>query len=163
MKDLKSQLEGIPVPPGESIPDAPVPLARRHPLLGEKAHQGAEWFRKARAASIGNAKVVADAKLRTALQQTDGVLKALKKAGRTREGKEIEELRKRWLGERNDLAWGLLKTALESLGVSDKLYRSLKQSEVDPVDVLERYERIPKGELAGIGKDRLRALLIPSG
>jgi hypothetical protein len=160
MKDLKSQLEGVAVPPGAPAPEAPVPLARRHPLLGEKAHQGAEWFRKARAASFGNTKVGADAKLRAAVQQTDGLLKALKKSGKTREAREIEELRKRWLGERNDLAWGHLKTALEELGVSDKLYRSLKQSDADPVDVLDRFDRIPKAELAGIGKDRLRALLV---
>jgi len=160
MKDLKSQLEGIAVPAGTAPPEAPVPVARRHPLLGEKAHQGAEWFRKARAASFGNTKVGADAKLRAAVQQTDGLLKALKKSGKTREAKEIEELRKRWLGERNDLAWGLVKTELENLGVSDKLYRSLKQSDLDPVDVLDRFEKIPKAELAGIGKDRLRALLV---
>ena len=160
MKDLKSQLEGVAVPAGTAPPEAPVPVARRHPLLGEKAHQGAEWFRKARSASFGNTKVGADAKLRAAVQQTDGLLKALKKSGKTREAKEIEELRKRWLGERNDLAWGLLKTELENLGVSDKLYRSLKQSDADPVDVLDRFEKIPKAELAGIGKDRLRALLV---
>ena len=161
MKDLKSQLEGIAVPAGTAPPpEAAVPIARRHPLLGEKAHQGAEWFRKARAASFGNTKVGADAKLRAAVQQTDGLLKALKKAGKTREAREIEDLRKRWLGERDDLAWGLLKTELETLGVSEKLYRSLKQSDADPVDVLDRYEKIPKAELVGIGKDRLRALLV---
>jgi hypothetical protein len=163
VKDLKTQLEGIAVPAGEPVVETPVPLARRHPLLGEKAHQGAEWFRKARAASFGNTKVAADAKLRAAIQQTDGLLKALKKAGRTREQKEIDELRKRWLGEREQLAWGLLKAELEALGVSEKLYRSLKQGEADPVDVLDRFERIPKAELAGIGKDRLRALLTPNG
>ena len=160
MKDLKSQLEGIAVPPGVAPTETAVPLARRHPLLGEKAHQGAEWFKKARAASFGNTKVGADAKLRAAIQQTDALLKAMKKAGKTREQREIEDLRKRWLGERSDLAWGLLKTALDELGVSDKLYRSLKQSDADPVDVLERFERIPKPELVGIGKDRLRALLV---
>ena len=95
MKDLKSQLEGIAVPPGEAPTETAVPLARRHPLLGEKAHQGAEWFRKARAASFGNTKVGADAKLRAAIQQTDALLKALKKAGKTREQREIEDLRKR--------------------------------------------------------------------
>ena len=160
MKDLKSQLEGIAVPSGEGPTETAVPLARRHPLLGERAHQGAEWFRKARAASFGNTKVGADAKLRAAIQQTDALLKALKKAGKAREQREIEDLRKRWLGERSDLAWGLLKTALDELGVSDKLYRSLKQSDADPVDVLDRFERIPKSELTGIGKDRLRALLV---
>jgi hypothetical protein len=162
VKDLKSQLEGIAVPAGTApVPEAPAPVARRHPLLGEKAHQGAEWFRKARTASFGNTKVGADAKLRAAVQQTDGLLKALKKAGKTREAREIEDLRKRWLGERNDLAWGLLKTELETLGVSDKLYRSLKQSDVDPVVVLDRFEKIPKADLTGIGKDRLRDLLVP--
>jgi hypothetical protein len=166
MKDLKSQLEGVSVPPAdpaspEQVVPEHVPVARRHPLLGEQAHQGAEWWRRAKAIQVpGAQKRPIDAKLHAAIQQTDALLKAMKKAGRGREAEEIADLRKRWLGEREQLAWGLVKEALQAIGVSDKLYRSFKQGDVDPVDLLLRLDKVDTAELQGMGVQRLRAFLL---
>ena len=159
MKDLKSQLAqafGRELPkeeaPALSDPAPPQPL-------DDDAHLGGPWHRRLAELARGFSVQLADRpKLGQARQATDQLAKQLKKAGRGRDARELLELRKAFLSRRDKAAWAVVKERLGGLDVSDKAYRSLKQSSADPVKLIEAIDRAGE-RLRGASPKRLRSLL----
>jgi hypothetical protein len=90
-------------------------------------------------------------------QAHDVLVKRLKSNGRKREKAELDDLRSRYLKKREKLAWSRLKVTLEEGGVSQKLYRAIKQGKVDPETALQRWARIAS---RGLNQAEIRAALL---
>jgi len=160
MSDLKSQLASafgreVPADPRKALSDP----ARPEPLADD-AHLGGEWHRRLSelARPWQQIKLADRPKLGQARQASDQLVKLLKKSGRGRDAKELAKLRDAFMARRDKAAWAVIKDRLGALDVSDKAYRSLKQSKEDPVRLIERIDRA--GEtLRGASPKRLRSLL----
>jgi hypothetical protein len=90
-------------------------------------------------------------------QAHDVLVKHLKSNGRKREKAELDDLRSRYLKKREKLAWSRLKATMEEGGVSQKLYRAIKQSKVDPETALQRWARVSS---RGLNQAEIRAALL---
>lgn len=159
MKDLREQLAarfGQPTP--EPEPAAAAAPAKDDPL-GPAAHLGSQWLvlLKQLGPSVGHP-VKRDASLNAARQVTDRTLKALKAAKRNRDRSALDKARSDYLKKREKLAWGRLKDDLTARGGSQKAYRALKQSKVDPEQALKKLARL-KEDVAAMGANRLRDAL----
>ena len=162
MKDLKHQLaEALGVePPSEERPVLSDPVPREP--LAEDAHLDSAWHQRlvelARGFSI---QLAARPKLGQARQASDQLVKLLKKAGRGRDAKELAKLRDAFMARRDKAAWAAVKERFAALELSDKAFRSVKQSKADPTRVLGLIDN--SGEsLRGASAKKARALLTRS-
>lgn len=157
MKDLREQLAarfGQPVPEPE-----PASPPQKDDPLGPQAHHASEWLAllKTLGPSVGQP-VKRDASLSAAKQVTDRTLKALKAAGRKRDGSTLDKARSDYLKKREKLAWGRLKDDIAQRGGSPKAYRALKQSKTDPEQALKKLKRLSE-DVGAMGANRLRDAL----
>ena len=90
-------------------------------------------------------------------QAHDVLCKRLKANGKKREKAALDDLRSRYLKKREKIAWSRLKTALDEAGVSQKLYRAIKQGKIDPETALQRWSRVAT---RGLNQSELRAALL---
>ncbi len=95
-------------------------------------------------------------KLGQARQATDQLMGQLKKAGRRRELRELDALRKDFYARRDKAAWAAIKARFQELDLSDKAYRALKQTGADPMSALGRLSKASPEELQTMGARRLR-------
>jgi hypothetical protein len=156
MSDLRSQLIdklGVKAPPQDVSPSTAGPDP-----LGPSAHLGSEWVKAllpaARSAGI---KVNPNPSLGAVRQAHDVLTKRLKANGRKREKAELDDLRSRYFKKREKVAWARLKSTLDEGGVSQKLYRAIKQSKVDPEMALARWARVAS---RGLNQADIRAALL---
>lgn len=158
MSDLKSQLQAK---LGATLPAAPVtPAVPVAPALDPNAHLTTSWFRLLRAAKApGGPEVPAKPNLNACKQLTDKMAKALKNAGQTRAARDLVGERDDYLAKRDKQLWGLIKDRWESLELSERAYRALKQGDVDAEKLWQKLSKVPDAELKGLGADRLRELL----
>ena len=89
-----------------------------------------------------NVKAPSRPSFEAAKQLHDRVSKQLKTAGRNRERKALNDERSRYTKKREKIVWTRLKQMLENAGISEKIYRSLKQGKMDPERVLKRAMRV---------------------
>lgn len=174
MKDLKSQLQDrlaeAPLPAAATVgpppPSAPArPEQRREEdegALAPNAHLLSPWLKKLRSVRLPGLSVPPSPTLGNARQLTDIAVKALKKAGRAGESRELDDLRDRFMDKRASEAWSIVKQTFTTFDLPDRAYRALKQSDLDPVTVLTRLRALPDDELRGMGADRLRDRLSAS-
>lgn len=150
MKDLKSQLSAS---FGATTPTAPEPAAPAvDPALAEGAWWTGSWalrLGELLRRTPGAPKLNPRPPLGAQRQATDQLVKVLKKAGRNREAAEIAGLRDAFLARRSSAAWSAIKRGFGERGLSEKVYRRLKQEEVDPVRLLERLGRLDPSEVLG--------------
>ena len=157
MSDLRSQLIsklGVDAPP--SSKDDPVKDVADP--LGADAHLDSDWVREllpaARAAGID---VNRNPSLGAVRQTHDVLCKRLKANGQKRQKASLDDLRSRYTKKREKIAWNRLKVALDEAGVSQKLYRAIKQGKIAPEIVLQRWKR---AETRGLNQAELRAALL---
>ena len=147
VSDLRAQLIaklGV-VPPEADEAHAEAPVADP---LGANAHLDSEWMKQLLVdARMAGMDLGANASLGKARQTHDVLAKQLKAQGRKREKAVLDDLRSRYLKKREKLAWSRLKAKVDASGLSAKLYRSLKQSGVDPEVLLQRWQRTSKQSL----------------
>lgn len=157
MKDLCEQLAerfGMPMP--EPAPDTPT--ASTDPF-GPTAHLESEWLRCLRKqAPRVQLSVKRDLSLPAARQLTDKTLKALKKSGMRTEHATLQDARAAYLKKREKLAWARLKAELVQRGGSQKAYRALKQSNINPEKAFIALGRL-SGDLSSYGAAKLRDAL----
>lgn len=155
VSDLRSQLLAT---FGGSVPE-PEPAAASEPsVLSPDAHLSSEWFQALSAAVRGSGiKLNPNPSLGAARQAHDLLCKRLKAEGQKRTLRELNDLRSRFEKKREKLAWTTLKSELSDAGVSDKLYRSLKQSKVGAETLLSRWSRVRS---KGLNQAELRARLL---
>ncbi len=164
MKDLRSQLAAsfnVAAPAPEAAPEAPA--SGISDLLAPDAWEADPWGQRLREVlgSLSDApRLNPDSPSRVASQVTDRVLKKLKRAGRMRDRGELTKLRADFLGRRERAAWAAVKAEWSSRGLSQKVYRRLKQTKgIDPVGVLGKLQSAGDDGLAEVGGDRLFAAL----
>ncbi|RME25441.1 MAG: hypothetical protein D6798_08895 [Deltaproteobacteria bacterium] len=163
MSDLRSQLAaafGQPAP--EDPAAASAPSGAGPSILDDDAHLDTEWLtvlHRLRAELPGAPEMAARPKLAQARMVSDRVVKMLKKAGRKRDARQLAGLRDDFLARRDKAAWAAVKLRFQTLGLSARAYRSLKQVGADPQAVLARLDRTPEEDLRGMGAARLRELL----
>lgn len=93
-------------------------------------------------------------------QRSDARSRALKDAGRAREGADLKKAREDFERDRDKRAWAAVKERFAALELPEKAYRALKQEEANPEKVLLRL-RGAKGEaLRGAGAARVRDALL---
>lgn len=159
MKDLKSQLASA---FGKELPADAAPVLsdpERPAALADDAHIGGEWHRRAsELARAFNVELAPKPKLGQVRQVSDQLIKRLKKAGRGRDAKDLAKLRDAHMARRDKAAWAVVKDRLGDLDVSDKAYRSIKQSGADPVALITRIDRAGES-LRGASVKRLRSLI----
>ena len=144
MSDLRSQLiaklGAVPKAADETSENV-----REDDPLGPTAHLGSDWMKQllvdARKAGMD---LGATASLGAARQTHDVLGKQLKSQGRKREKSALDDLRSRYFKKREKVAWSRLKSKVDQSGMSAKLYRSLKQSGVEPEVLLQRWARAAK-------------------
>ena len=157
MSDLRSQL----IAKLGAVPSAAEPAAEESPTddpLGSQAHLDSEWMKQLLVdARKGGLELTATASLGAARQAHDVLAKQLKAQGRKREKSVLDDLRSRYFKKREKLAWSRLKSRVDESGMSAKLYRSLKQSGVDPEVLLQRWTRAMKKNL---NQAELRSVLL---
>jgi hypothetical protein len=162
VSDLKSQLVarfGAQATPAEAAAPAAPAVERLDPWEHLADPWIAELRRLARETPVGP--VPARVSLPAARQLTDKTCRDLKSKGRKREEAALDGLRKAFLKKREARAWGLLKERFGRLGLAERAYRAVKQHpQVDAERVLERLDRQEPAELAALGADRLRDLLL---
>jgi hypothetical protein len=157
MSDLRSQLIaklGVEAPAvGDTAPVKADPLS-----VG--AHLNSDWVRALTpAVATAGIKLNSDPSLGAVRQAHDVLVKRLKANGDKRTVRLLGDLRKRYEGKREKLAWARLKAALDEAGVSPKLYRAIKSSQCAPEVVLARWGRVAN---KGLNKADLRAALLSS-
>ena len=157
MSDLRSLLIaklGVDAPP----PSEEVKPEQSADPLGPSAHLDSDWVREllpaARAAGIDVNRTPSMGAVR---QAHDVLCKRLKANGKKREKAALDDLRSRYLKKREKIAWSRLKTALDEAGVSQKLYRAIKQGKIDPETALQRWSRVAT---RGLNQSELRAALL---
>ena len=157
MSDLRSQLIaklGVEAPQpsedGQAQPSAD-PLA-------PSAHLDSDWVREllpaARAAGID---INRNPSMGAVRQAHDVLRKRLKANGKKREKAALDDLRARYLKKREKIAWSRLKTVLDEAGVSQKIYRAIKQGKIDPETALQRWSRV---STRALNQAELRAALL---
>jgi len=126
--------------------------------LAADAHLVSDWVREllpaARAAGID---VNPKPSLGAVRQAHDVLCKRLKANGRKREKAALDDLRSRYMKKREKVAWSRLKSTLDEAGLSQKLYRAIKQGKVDPEVVLRRWQRVAS---RGLNQAEIRAALL---
>jgi hypothetical protein len=156
MSDLRSQLIaklGVDAPEPTSSPTKAGPDP-----LGPAAHLDSDWVKALLPAARGSGiKVNPNPSFGAVRQAHDVLVKHLKSNGRKREKAELDDLRSRYLKKREKLAWSRLKATMEEGGVSQKLYRAIKQSKVDPETALQRWARVSS---RGLNQAEIRAALL---
>ena len=157
MSDLRSQLIaklGVDAPP---LSEDASPEVAADPLA-PGAHLGSDWVHAllpaARAAGID---INPNPSLGAVRQTHDVLCKRLKANGRKREKATLDDLRARYMKKREKIAWSRLKSALDEAGLSQKLYRAIKQGKVDPETVLQRWKRVAS---RGLNQADIRAALL---
>lgn len=167
MSDLKSQLEARfgARPPAvvEAAPAVPAPAESPFEKLDPWEHLGDAWLVELRrlGPQTGVGAIPARPSLQAARQLTDKTCRDLKAKGRKREQAGLDGLRASFLKKRESRAWALVKDRFGRLSLSDRAYRAVKQHpQIDPEKVLDRLDRQDRSELAALGADRLRDLLI---
>lgn len=167
MKDLQSQLRaalgGSALPPGNPAAPAPAAPDPSSHLLSDEGHLGSTWLALLQE-TLRKYPGPEELKVKPALGQarmtSDRLFKRLKKEGKNREAKALEEARDRFEGERTTAAWKRIKSLLEDRQISEKAYRSLKQEEGrDPVATLRALEKADPATIQGASPERLRAAL----
>jgi len=155
VSDLRSQLLAQ---FGGSVPEPETPSTTPPDGLSPEAHLDSEWFGALKSALHGTGiKLNPRPSLGAARQAHDLLCKRLKADGGKRQLRELNDLRSRFEKKREKLAWTILKTELSSAGVSDKLYRSLKQGKVGVETLLSRWSRVKS---KGLNQAELRARLL---
>lgn len=155
VSDLRSQLLAQ---FGGSVPEAEAPSPPHTDGLSPNAHLDSEWYGALKAAVYGTGiKLNPQPSLGAARQAHDLLCKRLKADGAKRQLRELSDLRSRFEKKREKLAWTALKSQLSDAGVSDKLYRSLKQSKVGAETLLSRWSRVKS---KGLNQAELRARLL---
>ncbi|MEL6347313.1 MAG: hypothetical protein AAFV53_29625 [Myxococcota bacterium] len=160
MKDLREQLAARFGAPAKE-PDAPASSTKDDPL-GPSAHLQTDWLARLRVLgpSVG-IPVKAAPSLNAAKQLTDKTLKALKKAGKKHDKRDLEKLRGEYLKKREKLAWSAIKEQFTALNLSQKTYRALKQDKkADPEKILGRLKKLDAQQAAEMGAARLRDALL---
>jgi hypothetical protein len=71
-------------------------------------------------------------------QESDQLVRQLKKSGRRRDARDLAKFRDEFLKNRQTAAWKAVKVRWTELKLSDKGYRRLKQSDLDAERVLMR-------------------------
>ena len=128
--------------------------------LSPDDHLDSEWYDALKSAVYGTGiKLNPSPSLGAARQAHDLLCKRLKADGAKRQLRELSDFRSRFEKKREKLAWTELKTQLADSGVSDKLYRSLKQSKVSPETLLSRWSRV---QSKGLNQAELRTRLLNS-
>jgi len=155
VSDLRSQLlEKF----GGSAPEPDTSAPAQSSALSPDAHLSSDWFDALKAAVRGTGiKLNPNPSLGAARQAHDLLCKRLKADGGKRQLRELTDLRSRFEKKREKLAWTTLKAELSGAGVSDKLYRSLKQSNVGAETLLSRWSRV---SAKGLNQAELRARLL---
>ena len=157
MSDLRAQLIaklGVEAP--DDAQSAPI----KADPLSDTAHLSSDWVRALRpAVAAAGIKLNPEPSLGAVRQAHDVLVKRLKANGDKRGVRSLGELRKRYEGKREKLAWARLKAALDEAGVSSKLYRAIKSSPCAPEVVLGRWNRVAN---KGLNKADLRAALLSS-
>jgi hypothetical protein len=162
VSDLRSQLVAR---FGESEAPASIPEPSANDAkdpLGTSAHLATPWLSAllAAAGQQRDLKVPRAPSLNAARQLHDRLIKKLKAQGRGRERADLNDLRSRYLKRREKTAWSRLKAQLSDLDVPAKLYRSLKQSGVDPEKVLDRIAKAGDARLRTMNLAELRIALV---
>ena len=168
MSDLKSQLEarfGAPAPAAAAPASGAPPAVVEQPFekLDPWEHLADPWVAELRrlGPQTGVGAIPARPSLPAARQLTDKTCRDLKAKGRKREQAALDGLRSSFLKKRESRAWGLVKDRFGRLSLAERAYRAVKQHpQIDPEKVLDRLDRLDRSELASMGGDRLRDLLI---
>ena len=156
MSDLRSQLIAkLGVEPTRTPNSDETPA---HDPLGPDAHLDSEWMKALMGAvKAAGMELRSRPSLGASRQAHDVLAKRLKANGRKREKAELDDLRSRYLKKREKIAWNRLKTQIDDRGLSQKFYRSLKQSGVEPMTLLDRLARASKRTL---NQAELRVVLL---
>ena len=155
MSDLRSQLIAK---LGVEAPEPQEPESRGDDPLGPGAHLTSDWLvallpvLKAERIPLN-----ANPSFGAVKNAHDVLMKQLKAKGDKRTMATLRDLRSRYTKRREKLAWSRLKADLEAGGVSSKVYRSIKQSSVDPELALKRWTRVQR---KGLNAASVRAALI---
>ncbi len=147
MSDLRSQLIaklGVEAPAIETL------SASKMDPLSPHAHLKSDWY-AALIPALRNANISINSQPSYGAVRNahDVLMKHLKNQGDKRTQAMLRDLRSRYTKRREKLAWSRLKQALESGGVSTKVYRSVKQSGVDPELAFKRWSTIQNKSLNG--------------
>lgn len=158
MTDLRDQLVARFGP--STAPDATKAPETGPDPLGAHAHLDTDWIRLLRtlAPQVGQP-VKPDVSLEAAKQLTDRTLKALKDTSRGRERSALDQARSDYLKRRDRIAWGRLKDQFTDHQLSDKAYRALKQTDIDPEKALRKLKKLTPAEAATMSAARLRDAL----
>ena len=147
MADLRSQLmEKLGVEAPETTSSTPV----EPDPLGDGAHMSSDWV-QALLPVLRDVQVSMNPNpsYGAVRQAHDVLMKQLKARGDKRTMASLRDLRSRYTKRREKVAWTRLKKSLEEAGVSAKLYRSVKQSSVEPELALKRWDRVKSKGLNG--------------
>jgi len=161
MSDLRSQLIaklGVEAPEPSATESSTDTKDKTPDPLSPHAHLDSDWVREllpaARSAGID---INPNPSLGAVRQTHDVLCKRLKANGRKREKAALDDLRSRYMKKREKFAWSCLKSTLEEAGVSQKLYRAIKQSKVEPETALKRWARVAS---RGLNQAEIRAALL---
>ena len=164
MDDLRSQLAATFGRTPEPTPGPDAAASDAGPdLLGPDAHLADPWLDALRAACQDRdlPDVPARPSLGAARQLTDKALKALKARGDKRALRALKDARAAFESRREKHAWAGIKARFGELGLSMKVYRSLKQTpRLDPVKVHAKLHARASEQLKGLGASRLREALL---
>ena len=160
MSDLRSQLIAKLGAVPSKANEMPTGTPQDDPL-DARAHLDSEWMQQLLVATRkAGLDLGANASLGKARQTHDVLAKQLKGQGRKREKAALDDLRSRYFKKREKIAWSRLKSKVDEGGLSAKLYRSLKQSGIDPEVLLQRWNLAAKKTL---NQAELRAALLQKG
>ena len=87
-----------------------------------------------------------------------GSLPSARAAKRGRDRAALEKARSDYLKKREKIAWARLKEGITRRGGTQKAYRALKQTNIDPEKALRKLKRLPEN-LSTYGASRLRDAL----
>lgn len=155
MDDLKNALKKALQPDSslqarEQAPEPEVP--------GMPDPKGSAWL-QALAAHVPLPKGAPVARLR---QLTDQQVKELRARGRERDAKELARLRDDWMRAAELEIWSRIKARFAELDLSEKAYRSVKQTtKLQPEALLRKLNTRRAEELRGASPERLRDWLEP--
>jgi len=157
MSDLQSQL----ISKCGATPSANTSPSKAPDPLSATSHLNSDWIAVLQDTVKGLSGVKLNAKpsLPAARQATQRALKILKKAGAKTKRRTLLDVSQRYFKKREKLAWSLVKDQFTSLKLSEKAYRSLKQSSADPERLLNAMARTPDERLQKMGAAALRDTL----